>query len=334
MCISPSTVWVERGPGFEKVQVPCKTCWSCRANRINGYVGRCLAEASVSDHVIKLELTYAPWDKRPWSAPGSMTGPYDMADKVITPSHAQDFLRALRNRLTNNSRNGGSLRYVICGEYGSDKGRAHFHCILFLRNIPDHLVPDYPEGQRHWIKQWPHGHIFAQHNPDYRGISYVMKYVFKDLRDGERQYWLSVSRFPTLGHEWFRALAERHVFNGTFPVSFEYRPPGSPPNKVYLLTGATKRDYILAIYRGHIDAGKVDLKRCSMWVRDAIERYEWREYVKALQPKRGQPLPDASSEADKFERLTERQANRKALEGLDWAFYWSDRDEEEKKPQR
>ena len=111
MCINPSFIWVQCGPKWEKQPVGCKACWRCKRNRVNDYVGRCLAEAAVSSHTCVVGLTYAPRD--------------DLADKLLQPRHFQLFMKLLR-------RAGHKVRYFVAGEYGDEKGRAHFHAILFF----------------------------------------------------------------------------------------------------------------------------------------------------------------------------------------------------------
>ena len=55
MCVTPSHL-PEIGP------VACRNCWQCRKNRINDYVGRCLAEQKFSDKALAVTLTYADSD--------------------------------------------------------------------------------------------------------------------------------------------------------------------------------------------------------------------------------------------------------------------------------
>ena len=157
MCINPSYIWVQCGPKWEKQPTGCKRCWRCKQNRVNDYVGRCLAEAAVSSHTCVVNLTYAPRE--------------DLADKLLQPRHFQLFIKLLR-------RAGHKVRYFVAGEYGEEKGRAHFHAVLFFTHIvKQDKTPFYnwdhkydpetsarfsdkiPQKEMVHIREWPHGHI-------------------------------------------------------------------------------------------------------------------------------------------------------------------------------
>jgi hypothetical protein len=265
MCVSPSFIWIERGPKWEQQEVPCKLCWRCQQNRVNDFVGRCLAETSVSSAVCTLTLTYAPRD--------------DLADKVITPYHFQLFIKLLR-------RAGHKIRYIVAGEYGDAKGRAHFHAILFFTDIRPRAegrpVPFYnwnhghnpetsgpfcaeiPQQQNCHISEWPHGHIFADWSASEKAIRYICKYVLKDRTEG----WLSMSKKPPLGAAFFAQKAARAIELGVMPASFNYLPPGGSREKPYMMRGATRRDYIKAI----ADVLDPPDHRLDEWVLKSLEK--------------------------------------------------------------
>lgn len=288
MCVSPNFVWVERGPTWEKQPVPCRGCWRCLKRRVNDYVGRCMAEAAYSDWTCTLTLTYAPWEKR--GAPGEE---YDLADKVVTPSHFQKFIRALRKR-------GHKVRYFVAGEYGEERGRAHFHCILFgIGPRPKWEIKDraiklaypgerdraerascWPQEVNFHMTEWPHGHVFADWSVDVRSIRYAAKYLNK--REPGKS-WFSLSKKPCLGAAHFQALAARAVAFGALPASFEYIPPGVQEDRRYLMTGATRRDYLLAVMEGWQRSRPLEMERLNEWVRKALEKIMFDLSVKVLE---------------------------------------------------
>lgn len=273
MCINPSTVWVLRGPEWVEQPVACRQCWRCRENRVNDYVARALCEASVSEVVCTVSLTYAPRD--------------DLADKVLHPRHFQLFMKLLR-------RAGHKVRYLVVGEYGDLKARAHFHAILFFKNFVPLLDPvsgnargvvplykdDYPSGvsqddapfcreipQKRMvhIREWPHGHIKVDWSASERSARYVCKYL---LAEDKNNCWFSLSKKPPLGAEWFARKAARARELGVLPSSFEYLPPGGNKAKPYLMTGATRRDYLAAV--GADDARR---GRMSEWVGKTYDKH-------------------------------------------------------------
>lgn len=246
VCINPNFIWVQRGPKWEQQPVACRQCWRCKQNRVNDYVARSMAEASTSEICCTVSLTYAPRA--------------DLADKVLHPSHFQLFMKLLR-------RAGHKVRYLVAGEYGDLKSRAHFHAILFFtdllplegRGITPRYKADYPEGfsqedapfcreipQKRMvhIREWPHGHIIVDWSFDERSVHYVCKYL---LDDDKNNAWFSLSKKPPLGAEWFARKAKMNQDLGVLPSGFEYLPPGGSRDKPYLMTGATRRDYLNAI---------------------------------------------------------------------------------------
>lgn len=255
MCITKNTIYVEKGPGHEEIMVPCGQCWQCRANRVNDYEGRALCEAAMSRHTVTLTLTYAPRS--------------DGADKILTPKHFQNSIRALRKR-------GHCLRYLVCGEYGELKGRAHFHAVLFFKNDP----PEMPQKTNFHADWWPHGHIFADHNIDPRTLRYVMKYI---LKEEYGKHWFSLSKKPALGAEWFKEKARRNVDAGVMPSRFVYHPPGGWKGREYLMSKTTRRDYLAEILAGYAAQGtEINPDRISDYIRNQFDQNRLSEHEAAF----------------------------------------------------
>lgn len=272
MCIAPSYIWVPAGPTYIKQPKGCGKCWRCKENRINDYVGRCLAEAAYSDWVKFLTLTYRPRD--------------DRAELVIHPKHFQKFIRALRIR-------GIKCRYLAAAEYGSKKGRVHFHVILF-GNGPEPIISKedprrWPNDERFWPDVWPHGHVHCLTGVSNRAVRYVCKYILKDYG---QETWYSMSKKPPLGHQYFQDKAKEMVDNDLMPRSFEYKPPMGRDDRVYMMTGTTRRNYIKAIIEGlkarasrkldHPNTHglfKTTFVSLSEFVQKAVETIERREHV-------------------------------------------------------
>jgi len=264
MCVSPIKEWMERGPGYELIELPCGACWSCRANKLSDYVGRALCEAETCADVLAITLTYAPRK--------------DAADKIITPIHFQKFIRSLRRR-------GQKVRYMGAGEAGKLKGRAHFHAILFFpegvrknkngavaafnrpaplcrRAVSDKTLHD---GRVH-IEEWPHGHVFLDWKVSEQALRYVCKYILK--WEGT-QKWFTISKNPAIGAPHFERKAQEMARIGVWPTGWTYMPPGGKPGREYMLTGACKRDYALALMKYH---GKAPpWSQLSEWARHGFE---------------------------------------------------------------
>ena len=319
MCIRPNNVWVQRGPKWEQQPVACRQCWRCRQNRVNDYIGRALAEAAVSETVAMVQLTYAPRD--------------DLADKVIHPRHFQLFMKRLRFA-------GHKVRYLVCGEYGDLKGRAHFHALLFFKHIAPRAkgepVPFYnwshiaaPESSGPFcreipsdrermvhIREWPHGHITCE----WDGGEAAARYVCNYLLFGEKsRAWFSLSKKPALGAEWFARKAAKGIELGVIPSRFEYLPPGGDTRRPYLMTGATRRDYLEAVTEGYEPAtaffeGPPIRNRMGEWVAKSFDKLCRQMHERALA---GVPIAE-QIEATNQEIALREQPIHKVLARVRW----------------
>lgn len=325
MCIDPSFVWQKRGPEWVQVPVPCDRCWSCRENYVSDWVGRCLCEASVSKVSCTITLTYAP-------PPNG-----ELFDKVIQPLHFQYFMKRLRNA-------GHKVRYLVSGEYGDLKDRAHFHAILFFT----HLVPsgkpapklenraafiadpsiaqpfslEIPQQEMVHISEWPHGHVEVDWTCTERAIRYCCEYLYED---GKRTAWMSQSKKPPLGWAWFAEKALLSKDYQVFPSTFEYMPPGGKPGKKYLMTGATRREFLNLITSSYKDRPKL-----SKWARTSFDAYRDRERKEAAQAQPLPPLPEPKAPlteqgiaalVKKTIDAAERQRQNEHLDVIqDWGF--------------
>jgi hypothetical protein len=300
MCQNPSYIRKAESPLPSKIPVPCRKCWQCKSNRVNDFVGRALCEASTSDWVLTLTLTYRPQD--------------DLSDKVLTPRHFQNFIKLLRVSCP-------KTRYLVCGEYGELRGRAHFHVILFGKG----KKPEIPNKINTHIHEWPHGHVFADWSADEAALRYVCKYLLKE--DG-KQSWHSLSKKPSLGAEFFARRARRYVELGTMPSSFEYLPPGGSSKRPYLLTGATRRDFLNALVQGWEENRPLERAMLSEWVLKVLERHELAARIEeAYNRPMSEQLAGFFQELEQ-RRLTERQVNNVMLDTAPNS--WATRQLEEK----
>lgn len=268
MCINPNTIWVLRGPKHEKQEVACRQCWRCRQNRVNDYVARSMAESYVSAHTCCVTLTYAPRN--------------DLADKVLHPRHFQLFMKLLRRR-------GHKIRYLVAGEYGDLKSRAHFHAILFIESMAPSEAGDkvaaygspapfslqIPSMQMVHILEWPHGHVTVDWSANENAVRYVCKYL---LASDKNNAWFSLSKKPALGNAWFLQKAAIARELGVLPHSFNYLPPGGSKERPYMMIGATRRDYLNAITQDPSLRG-----RMSEWVQRTFDKHHRARVIAALE---------------------------------------------------
>ena len=189
MCIAP----VKLDDGTE---VGCRECWQCRKRRVNDYVGRCIAESKFSKKTYAVTLTY--------------DGDQGVNAVTLIYKDVQDFLKRLRKK--------HKCRYIVTGEYGSAKGRSHWHIILFFKDS----WPEVTSNKRVDWKYWKHGFSYFQ-EPDWKGFEYCLKYVLKDQTSRQSDSHLAMSKKPPLGHEFFQQLAKQYVEQALVPQTYFYK---------------------------------------------------------------------------------------------------------------
>lgn len=224
MCVSPGTL-------VDGTQFACRKCWQCLERKVDDWVGRCLAESKTAVASHSITLTYGRDNE----------GNEDhMRSAWLTYSDVQKFFKRLRI-------DGYRFRYLVAGEYGSMKGRAHWHLLIFWKNqVPPHELSTVA-ARRFVNKYWPHGYQHWE-APSAASIRYVCKYIQKDIGKDERQGHFAMSKKPPLGDAWFRWYADEHVRNGLAPQNLEYHFPdvrdrnGEP--KRFFMSGTTARNFI------------------------------------------------------------------------------------------
>lgn len=214
-----------------ELTLPCGQCIGCRLERSRQWAMRCMHEASLYDVSSFVTLTYSD-ENLP------MHG-----DLVYW--HFQDFMKRLRWKY-------GPVRFYMCGEYGSEKGRPHFHALLFGLDFSDKVLwRRLASGSCIYTSKslealWPVG-FCSIGDVTFESAAYVARYCMKKVVDpysdtgfyhgvtggpsrvdeatGEVVFlcpeFNRMSLKPGIGAEWFRRYrADMHdndyvVINGT-----------------------------------------------------------------------------------------------------------------------
>jgi len=211
-------------------EIPCRECWQCRNDKVNDWVGRCIAENKTSTAAHFITLTYGK-DENESSD--------HIRSQLLTYSDVQKYFKLLRSK-------GFKFRYLIAGEYGSYKGRSHWHLIMYWKGeVPEHQLSN-TKINRFNDKLWPHGHqVWKKVTPE--TVRYVCKYINKDIGKDERQAHFSMSKKPPLGFDYFNDLALKYVEQGLAPqdlkYSFnEYKKHGKKVD--FYMTGTTAQNFL------------------------------------------------------------------------------------------
>ena len=105
-------VFTERGNITRSLTLACGQCRGCRLERSRQWAVRCIHEASLSELNCFVTLTY---DDAHLPANGSLHYP-----------DFQNFMKRVRGRFAP-----VRVRFYMCGEYGDENKRPHYHAILF-----------------------------------------------------------------------------------------------------------------------------------------------------------------------------------------------------------
>lgn len=196
MCINPINL-----PDYGLVA--CRKCWQCAERNVDDWVGRNIAEGKTATAAHVVTLTYGE--------DLTIGGIDHIRAAVLTYSDVQKYLKLLRW-------DGFPVRYFAVGEYGSKKGRAHWHIILYWQGP----VPEHKLRENFREKHWPHGWSYWD-EADAASVRYACKYLSKDFQDDDRQgFGPMPSKKPPLGDAYFRQLAQRYVDAGLAPQDLFY----------------------------------------------------------------------------------------------------------------
>lgn len=257
-CYHPRKAW-QRAEGApisftnkrgKPLQIPCNNCIGCRVDRTRNWAIRCLHESQLHADNCFLTLTERPptdstgskvaQDARYSRANTAQKSPVDSVDGAITLSVKthQRFMKNFR-QVT-----GQKIRFYMCGEYGAQLARPHYHYLIFGYNFAD---------RRPWCKNaqgetlyrselldsiWKKGHAWIG-EVSYQSCAYVAAYVMKkitgDMADDHyrrtdeagNDYWLTpefnlMSRNPGIAKAWFEKF-HTDVFPHDRVMTYETR---------------------------------------------------------------------------------------------------------------
>lgn len=230
------------------VMVPCRQCIGCTSGAAREWAIRCYHEMEFhrKDWRDPITKVAAP-------VPNSVmvTLTYDEehlpGDRLLRHSDFQKFMKKLRRR------SGEKLSYFMCGEYGGQTGRPHYHALLFGEDFRDRYQIRTSDQQDlscsyELDEIWPHGRATVD-DMNYGTVRYVTGYLSKkvnangnftgplaELRNehtGEltikplQPEYRAMSRNPGLGRHWIERNFERVYPLDEVQINGQsYPPPG------------------------------------------------------------------------------------------------------------
>lgn len=204
------------------IELPCGMCIGCRMQRASDWELRCMHEASLHESNCFVTLTYGR-DKLP------PNGSLDHRDFQL-------FMKRLRRSYAPNG-----ARFYMCGEYGPNGGRPHYHANLFGVDFRDDRVPKGKSGSGYVYYEsaklselWPHGFATVQ-DLTRETAGYTARYIMKKVlgANSEEAYevidadgvismrkpeYAAMSLRPGIGADWFDKY-HRDVFPGDYVIA-------------------------------------------------------------------------------------------------------------------
>ena len=150
------------------VTVPCGKCIGCKLEFSRQWAMRCVHESQLYDNNCFLTLTYDDGN-----IPKGGT---------LVKSHFQKFMKRLR-KFVNKQYPGKRIKYLHCGEYGSESGRPHYHAIIFNYDFEDKKPCLELSDTNHYSsesleKLWPYGFSLIG-EVNFNTCAYVAGYCVK-----------------------------------------------------------------------------------------------------------------------------------------------------------
>lgn len=211
------------------IDIPCRSCLECYNQMRKEWISRAVAESQCHDSMIFLTLTYSD-DKLPISEMIDEDTGEIFKHSTLRYIDFQLFMKSLRKDLK--KRLNKTIRFMVCGEYGTHTYRPHYHAIIYGCSLDDFNGLDIYSRNSHGDilytcedleRIWGNGYVVCS-GANTNTIAYVAGYVAKksDSIAGRQFYknanivppFIRASNRPGLGYEWFSSHS--HKFSSVY----------------------------------------------------------------------------------------------------------------------
>lgn len=216
-CLSTKTPVITRS-----IEIPCGKCIGCRLAYSKEWANRCVLEAKQWKHNYSVTLTYDT-EHLPNGPKTEHIIDYDTGELIgktgatLNPRDVQLFLKRLRKKF------GKDIRFFMCGEYGDQRQRPHYHMILFNLELQDvELIGKNKANNPIWKSRtidqlWGKG-LTVIGNVDWEFCAYTARYIMKKQKgpDAEDFYkeqglvpeFVRMSRRPGIAAKYYEEHKE------------------------------------------------------------------------------------------------------------------------------
>lgn len=187
-------IFYDRHGRDRPIQLRCGQCVGCRVARSEDWAVRCMHESKLHTSSVFLTLTF---DKEKCKVPeGIYHYPFQKFMKRLRKSReivhvdVEAFASGARKyRIIERPK----IKYFMCGEYGEEFGRPHYHAIVFGVDFPDKVVfkkDPLLYRSRDLERLWPFG-FSSIGSVTFESAQYVAGYVVtrKTGEEADDYYW-------------------------------------------------------------------------------------------------------------------------------------------------
>lgn len=167
-------VFVERGHDvIAELSLPCGQCVGCRLERSRQWAMRCVHEAKMHEQNCFITLTY-----------DDANCPHQLEYE-----HFQLFMRRLRKHFKNEG-----IRFFMCGEYGPQLQRPHFHACIFGLDFQDKYYWGTTGAKAKLYRSptleqlWPYG-FSSIGEMNFASAAYTARYCMKKITGWNARYY-------------------------------------------------------------------------------------------------------------------------------------------------
>lgn len=264
-----------------EISLPCGQCIGCRLEYARQWAVRITHEASLHEQNCFLTLTYDNENINP--------------QKSLNKTDPQSFMKRLRSWAhRQNTKNKkalyGKIGFFMCGEYGENKSRPHYHSCLFNFDFPDKLrIENSRSGHSQWQSQiltdlWQMGRAtIGTLTPE--SAAYTAGYVTKKIRGAAAASYYgdlvpeytACSRRPAVGLNWIEKYHSDIYNYDTCMVGGKIQRPPRYYDKFYekkfpekYLDTKIKRDYSML----SLDKNEQSTERLNVKLKVALKNQE------------------------------------------------------------
>ncbi len=190
------------------LELPCNKCLSCKLRKAKEWALRCWHESQMHEQNSFITLTYSDENLPPY--------------QNLDHRDFQLFMKRLRFKT------GRKMSFFMCGEYGDQTHRPHYHVLLFGWFPPDAKYHRTQSGSRYYKsetldKAWKQGFTDTSH-VSYKSAGYIARYTLKKQlpteatqdrytyldSNGELQTrkfeYIRMSNNPAIGLSWIKKI--------------------------------------------------------------------------------------------------------------------------------